>query len=155
MGITNKLLYNSVKNEIFDLDKFLSNKIFFINRSKGNSLDHISQSVFSFGSWIKNYKNLTTIKVEGLEKNKKLIRYFKNFNIKDIHLFYSPKSSYSFGWHRDSVTVFLYVLKGKKIVSLKNKKYILRESQGIIIPKGALHKVFSDKNTWALSLGLK
>ena len=155
VGKMSKKIYKLIKDEIFNFDKFVSSKIIFIDRTSGSILDHRANSKFSYDCWINKAKTCTTIKVEGLESNKKLLKYFSKYQIRDIHLFFSPKSSYSFGWHKDNVTVFLYVIKGKKIVNLKSKKHVLREGQGVIIPRGHLHKVFSDKNTWALSLGLK
>jgi mannose-6-phosphate isomerase-like protein (cupin superfamily) len=47
------------------------------------------------------------------------------------------------------------VIKGKKRVYIKNKIHTLRAGQGVIIPKGNMHRVFNSKNTWALSVGFK
>jgi len=107
----------------------------------------------SYAEWINSSNQYPVIKVEGIESIKQIVRAFNNFPVKNIHLFVSQKDGTSFKWHRDSLNVFLYVLKGQKIVHLHNRKILLNPGNGIIITKGHLHKVFSKHNTWALSIG--
>jgi len=149
-------LYKLVKDEIVSFDRFNLGQLSALDRSIPSGF--ISWEVkekFSYSEWLKNLKSFTVIKVEGLESEKNICKYFRTFRIKDIHLFNSIKTDYSFGWHHDTVNVYLYVIKGKKIVSIKNKRFLVKTGQGILIPKGHKHRVFNYKNTWALSIGLK
>ena len=106
----------------------------------------------SYSDWINSYKDFNGIKVEGLETTN-LPKHFKSIKVKNIHLFLNQKSGFSFKWHSDDLNVFLYVVKGYKRVYIKNKMFKLQAGEGVYIPKHTLHKVFSDKNTWALSIG--
>jgi mannose-6-phosphate isomerase-like protein (cupin superfamily) len=72
---------------------------------------------------------------------------------KNIHLFVTQETGVSFKWHRDDVNVYLYVLKGTKIVQLRNKTVTLKTKQGIVIPRKHIHRVFSKAGTVALSVG--
>ena len=110
---------------------------------------------FSFNEWVDKALSFSSIKVEGLEDNDKLKRALHNRKIKDIHLFYSPRSDYSFGWHHDTVNVILYVLKGHKKIQIRNKTHFLKSGDFVFIPKGHKHIVYNFRNTWALSIGLK
>jgi mannose-6-phosphate isomerase-like protein (cupin superfamily) len=152
----NRKLYKIVKDEIISFDRFSSGQLLALDRSiLSGFLSWNAKEKFSYTEWVKNINSFTVVKVEGLEDNTNICKYFRKFKIKDIHLFNSIKTDYSFGWHCDPVNVYLYVLKGKKRVSIKNKTFIVKAGQGILIPKGHKHRVFNYKNTWALSIGMK
>jgi mannose-6-phosphate isomerase-like protein (cupin superfamily) len=152
----NRVLYKIVKDEIISFDRYNSGQLLALDRSTLPGFISWNAKVkFTYSEWIKKLNSFTVIKVEGLEDNKDIVKHFKQFKIKDIHLFNSVKTDYSFGWHHDNVSVYLYVLKGKKRVSIKNKTFVIKAGQGIVIPKGHRHRVFNYKNTWALSIGLK
>ncbi len=149
-------LYKIVKDEIISFDRFSEGQLLALDRKISSGfLSLNAREKFTYTQWVELVNTFTVIKVEGLEDNKHILKFFKKFKIKDIHLFASIKTDYSFGWHHDTVNVYLYVLKGKKRVSIKNKTFIVRAGQGIFIPKGHRHRVFNYKNTWALSVGLK
>jgi mannose-6-phosphate isomerase-like protein (cupin superfamily) len=152
----NRVLYKIVKDEIISFDRYNSGQLFALDRSTlPGFISWNAKEKFTYSEWIKKLNSFTVIKVEGLEDNKNVVKHFKQFKIKDMHLFNSVKTDYSFGWHHDKVSVYLYVLKGKKRVSIKNKTFIVKAGQGVVIPKGHCHRVFNYKNTWALSIGLK
>ncbi len=152
----NRKLYKIVKDEIISFDRFSSEQLLALDRSiLSGFISWNAKEKFSYTEWVKNINSFTVVKVEGLEDNKHICKYFRKFKIKDIHLFHSVKTDYSFGWHHDTVNVYLYVLKGKKRISIKNKTFIVRAGEGILIPKGHKHRVFNYKNTWALSIGMK
>lgn len=120
-----------------------------------NGLDWAVNEKLTYGQWIDNYKKYSTIKVENLEFEPCIIEFCKNYKTKNIHAFYSQRSGHSFKWHRDNLNVLLLVLSGTKLVKIKNKQIILSAGQSVLIKKNYLHKVFSKKGTWALSIGLK
>jgi mannose-6-phosphate isomerase-like protein (cupin superfamily) len=152
----NRILYKIVKDEIVSFDRYISGQLLALDRSAlSGFISWNAKEKFSYTDWVQKINSFTVVKVEGLEDNKNICKYFRKFKIKDIHLFNSIKTDYSFGWHHDTVNVYLYVLKGKKRVSIKNKTVVLNAGQGILIPKGNKHRVFNYKNTWALSIGLK
>ena len=152
----NRKLYKIVKDEIISFDRFSSGQLLALDRSiLSGFLSWNAKEKFTYSEWVKSLNTFTVVKVEGLEDNKNLCKYFRKIKIKDIHLFHSIKTDYSFGWHQDSVNVYLYVIKGKKRVSIKNKNFIVKAGEGILIPKGHRHRVFNYKNTWALSIGMK
>jgi mannose-6-phosphate isomerase-like protein (cupin superfamily) len=152
----NRILYKIVKDEIVSFDRYISGQLLALDRSVlSGFISWNAKEKFSYTDWVQKINSFTVVKVEGLEDNKNICKYFRKFKIKDIHLFNSIKTDYSFGWHHDTVNVYLYVLKGKKRVSIKNKTVVLNAGQGILIPKGNKHRVFNYKNTWALSIGLK
>jgi len=109
----------------------------------------------SYSQYVDSISKYSAIKVEGLEKNPHIKKYFSKHKIKDIHLFYSPKTDYSFGWHHDTTNVMLYVIRGHKRVQIKNKTYVLKSGDSVAIPKGHKHRVFNQKDTWAISIGLQ
>lgn len=149
---TSKLL-RLVRNEPDSYAKYESGDLRVIGLPGLEHLDSVVKEHMSYLDWLEQKNKYTTVKVEGLEKD--LSKYFKSLKVKDIHLFVNQRTSYSFKWHCDSLDVFLFVLKGKKRLEIKNKTYILTAGSGVFIPKGHLHRAFSRKNTWALSLGLK
>jgi mannose-6-phosphate isomerase-like protein (cupin superfamily) len=108
-------------------------------------------NVMSYSEWINTYHTYPVIKVEGIESIQQIRQHYNNCT--NIHLFVNQHFGFSFNWHKDDVNVRLSVLKGKKTVWIKEKKYILHTSQSVIITKGYLHRVCSQKDTWALSVG--
>jgi len=102
---------------------------------------------------VQQYKTFPAIKVEGLESVNDIAVNFARFDIKNIHLFVAQRYGYSFNWRKDDVNVYLHVIKGQKIVLLRNKRIILNPGQGVYIPRRHIHKVHSRANTWALSIG--
>jgi mannose-6-phosphate isomerase-like protein (cupin superfamily) len=99
----------------------------------------------SYSEWIASHHIYPIIKVEGLESN-------LNIKADTIHLFYNQKSRYSFNWHTDLVNVRLHVVKGRKVLKVKDKTHTLYPGQTAFIPKGHLHRAYSDSGTWALSI---
>ncbi len=150
-----KCLFKEVKDEIFSFDRFNHGQTIIIDRSGHTMWSWRAKDKLTFKELLLSISKYAAVKVEGLETNKNLVRHFKQYKIKDIHLFYSPRTDYSFGWHNDSVNVILLVIKGKKRIHIKNKTYVLSPGESILIPKRNMHKVFNYKNTWALSIGLK
>lgn len=148
-------LFKEIKDEIISFERYSNRQLVAIERTNNKSISWHANDKLSYGEWLSKLHTLPSVKVEGLEDNHKLINYFGSMNIKDIHLFHNPKTSYSFNWHYDCEDVFLYVVKGFKIVRIKNKIHRLSSGQGVRIPKGHLHKVLSKKDTWALSIGSK
>ena len=141
-------LTKTLKNEITSYDRYVSGELKFIL----NGSDNIVKDFYSYAEWINRYHEFSTIKVEGITLSAREARYF-GVKIKDVHLFFSQHSGYSFHWHKDSVNVILMVLKGKKMVWIRNKKYRLGAGQQVGIRRGELHRVQSKENTWALSIG--
>jgi mannose-6-phosphate isomerase-like protein (cupin superfamily) len=115
--------------------------------------DCIVNSKFDYVTWVKEHKKYSTIKIEGIEDIDQIRSMFNRFTIKNIHLFVSQRPGYSFNWHKDSVNVYLYVIKGRKTVLLKNSRVVLNPGQAMVIPRNHIHKVISKANTWALSIG--
>lgn len=148
-------LLSLVKSEIISFNRYYSKDLKVIGLPDYPHTDAIVRDQVSFADWVEMQPSVPVIKVEGIENIAKVRKYFKQFKVTDIHLFVSQKTRYSFKWHKDTVNVYLYVLKGKKRVFIKNKIYELCAGQGVIIPKGHLHRVFNSKNTWALSVGIK
>jgi len=149
-------VFKEIKDEIISFDRYCQQQIIAIDRQNNRPLSWTVNDRYSYGEWLQHLNTCSSVKVEGLESNPHLLNFFKDIkNIKDIHLFHNPRTSYSFNWHYDFENVFLYVVKGYKIVRIKNKIHHLSAGQGIKIPKGHLHKVLSKKNTWALSVGSK
>ncbi len=144
-------LLQKIKLEPISYDRYNSGELKVIGFPGFKNIDCVVKEKLSYSEWISTKDVYPTIKVEGLEKTIK--KEFKKFKKRDIHLFVTQKSSYSFKWHSDDVNVYLYVLKGYKRLQIKNKTYILHAGQGAYIPKGHLHRAFSRKNTWALSIG--
>lgn len=140
---SNQRLLQSVRNEILSYDKYTSGELKVIGYPGFPNTDCIVKDKLSYADWLSAHLHYSTIKVEGL-----CIEKFT-----DVHLFVNTRSAYSFKWHKDNVDVFLYVIKGHKCLQVKNKTYRLIAGQGAFIPKGHLHRAFSKKDTWALSIG--
>ena len=149
----NRLLIQLTKNLLVDYDRYENKDIKVIGYPGHPHSDCLVNDKFDYLSWIQQHNTFSTIKVEGLENIEKIKSNFSRFNLKNIHLFVSQKYGHSFNWHKDNVNVYLHVIKGQKIVLLKNKRIILNPGQGVYIPRHHIHKVHSRANTWALSIG--
>lgn len=141
--------YTALSKELLSFQRYDQNEIVGIR----DSLDIFIQDKMTFGEWINSYKDYSTIKVEGIESIPSVSREFKRLKPKNIHMFLSQKTGTSFKWHKDDVNVYLYVVRGQKIVHLRNQRRIVSSGQGIYIPRNHLHKVFSRAGTLALSVG--
>lgn len=154
--VTCRKLLKLVKDEIISFDRFSAGQLLALDRNVVSGfMSWNANQKFTYTEWVERIKSFTVIKVEGLEDIKVLRNTFRQYNIQDIHLFNSIKTDYSFGWHHDTNNVYLYVLKGKKRVSIRNKTVVVTAGEGIFIPKGHKHRVFNNKDTWALSIGIK
>lgn len=140
---SNRRLLQLVQDELLSYNRYDSGELRVIGYPGFANTDCIVKDKLSYSQWLETYHRYPTIKVEGLTVEK-----FSN-----VHLFVNTKSAYSFKWHTDEVNVYLYVIKGQKRLQVKNQTYILRAGQGVLIPKGHLHRAFSKKGTWALSIG--
>lgn len=149
----NRELLLLTKDLLVDYNRFENNDIRVIGYPGYLHADCLVNTKFDYLTWIRDYKNYSAVKVEGLETIDAIKSKFKKFTVKNIHLFVAQKFGYSFNWHRDNLNVFLYVIKGRKTVFLRDRKIILNPGQGVIIPKHHTHKVYSRADTWALSVG--
>jgi mannose-6-phosphate isomerase-like protein (cupin superfamily) len=140
---SNQKLLQLVRGEIVSYDKYTTGELKVIGYPGFTNTDCVVKDKLSYADWLSTYSHYSTIKVEGLTVDK----------FTDVHLFVNTRTSYSFKWHTDSVNVYLYVIKGQKRLQVKNKTYLLTAGQGAYIPKGHLHRAFSKKDTWALSIG--
>ena len=141
-------LLKKLKQEITSYDRYASGELKFIT----GGADTTANTVYSYSQWIQSRLKMPVIKAEGIAVVPRLASVSK-LKIKDVHLFVSVKSGYSFKWHKDDVNVLLYVVKGKKTVFIKNKKYVLTKNTAVTIRRGELHRANSIANTWALSIG--
>lgn len=142
---------------ITDFDLFQSGNILVIDKGTGKTLDWPANTRLTYKEWVETYVTYSGFRVSGLEQNKKLLgKINKHFNIraKDLHLFVNQTGGYSFDWHKDDVDVILMVAKGRKHVYTNRRSYCLTPGQFVFIPKGVAHKVYSAKNTVALSVGI-
>jgi mannose-6-phosphate isomerase-like protein (cupin superfamily) len=153
-SITTSNLYKLVRHELTSYERFASGELKVIGLLGYERTDCIVKDKFSYAEWVNAYKQYNTVKVEGIEKTATIKKAF-NLPVTDIHLFVAQRTSYSFKWHYDEVNVFLFVLRGQKRLRVRNKTYILNPGQGAVIPKRHLHRAFSRKGTWALSIGFK
>lgn len=147
-------LYHLVKHEVISYDRYVSGELKVIGLPDFKNTDCVVNEKFSYPEWVEHFDKYTVSKVEGIESIPFIKNYFQ-FPVSDIHLFVSNKTSYSFKWHYDDVNVFLFVLKGQKRLQVRSKTYVLNPGQGALIPKRYLHRAFSRKGTWALSVGFK
>jgi len=136
-------------DELYRYDKYESGQIYIID-SEGK--DHTAKSLFSYGQWLKEWK-WQIVKAEGLEDTDIPKRINFPHKVKNIHLFYHGVEGLSFKEHSDDIDVYLYVDCGKKYVHMNDNVYTISKGEGIHIPKGVMHKVESEKDTWALSIG--
>jgi mannose-6-phosphate isomerase-like protein (cupin superfamily) len=133
-----------LKREIISYDRYESGELKVIGYPGLPNSDISIQDKMSYSQWLESYQSYPIIKVEGLED---VVAGFKS-----VHLFYNQKSRYSFKWHTDPVDVQLHVIKGTKLLQVRNKNYKLVSGQSARIPKNYLHKAYSVADTWALSV---
>jgi mannose-6-phosphate isomerase-like protein (cupin superfamily) len=150
------MLIEALNDELISYTRYENNQIIYIDKE---GKDYKVKDEITFSNWVKNYKSIPHIKVEGLEDNNYHLQLLKdydlNFKMKNAHLFYNQLGGFSFPEHTDDINVLLCVIKGSKKVFIENYPIIVNEGQSISIPKGAKHKVESLPFTWALSIGYK
>lgn len=142
-------MMNNLKSEVLSYDRYADYQIQIIDES-GN--DHFAKDLLSYDKWINVWQNYPNIKVEGLDDQ----NYHENLIDKRVnsnHLFVNNKGGFSFKKHKDDTNVYLYVVKGKKYVHMNDDVITVSTGEGIHIPKGTYHKVDSEPDTWALSIG--
>ena len=137
-------------SEILSYDRYADYQIQIIDKD-GN--DHFAKDLVSYDKWISVWKNYPNIKVEGLDDKNYHTRINFDKRINSNHLFVNNKGGYSFKKHKDDTNVYLYVVKGKKYVHMNDDVYTVSTGKGIHIPEGTYHKVDSEPDTWALSIG--
>lgn len=142
---SNKFLLPILRQEIISYDRYESGQLKVIGYTGFPNSDIAVRDCMSYSQWLMSYQLYPIIKVEGLEN----VITLSN----SVHLFYNQKSRYSFKWHTDPVNVQLYVIKGEKMLQIKNQTYRLVAGQSVRIPKNYLHRAYSVAGTWALSVG--
>ena len=140
-----------LKDQILDYQRYEQRQIKIIGYNGHKHSDCVINDIMSYTEWISTYYIYPVIKIEGIESIQEIRQQYSNCI--NIHLFINQQYGFSFNWHRDTVNVRLHVLRGKKYVWIRNKKYILHSTQSVIIAKGYLHRVCSQQDTWALSVG--
>lgn len=144
-------MISRLKDQIESYSNYENNLIFYIDK---DGRDHSVKENFSYDNWLRVWDEQLTIKVEGLENDGIIKSNFPHIKwIKNIHLFVKLRPGFSFDWHRDDINVYLHCVQGKKMVFVEDNKYTISTNEGVNIKKGELHKVRSNKNTWALSIG--
>jgi mannose-6-phosphate isomerase-like protein (cupin superfamily) len=147
-------MIDALHDEILSFSRYENNQIIYIDK---NGKDYKVKDEITYRNWIKTYKDIPNIKVEGLEDKFFHLKILKDFNLEhkvtDVHLFYNQYGGFSFPEHADDTNVLLYVVKGTKKVYVDNHLILVKEEQAIFIPKRVKHKVDSSENTWALSIG--
>jgi len=153
-----KVLLKNIHNNTLDYNSFITGNLMMLKKHPvRGALDFKAVDVMSYSEWILNLNSFQTVKIEGFESNKYLRAAIKPIleQVKDVHVFKTNQTGFSFKWHKDDVDVKLLVLKGTKTIYIRGAKYILKAGQYVDIPKGHLHRAFSLKNTIALSIGMK
>jgi len=140
----NKQLLPLLRQEIISYERYQTGQLKIIGYPGFGKSDVIVREFMSYINWLETYKQYPIIKVEGLED---IIT-----ETHSVHLFYNQKSRYSFDWHTDPVNIQLRVLKGTKVLQIKNKTHKLVAGQSVRIPKNHLHRSYSVAGTWALSI---
>jgi mannose-6-phosphate isomerase-like protein (cupin superfamily) len=141
-------------DEIFSVERYENNDLVYIDE---NLKDFRVKDVMSYRKWLENFKKYNNIKVEGLDNknyHKSLLKDIQlQIKVNSVQLFFNQLGGFSFPKHTDDVNVFLYVIKGAKNVFIDDEPILIKECQGISIPKGTPHQVNSLPDTWALSIG--
>ena len=143
-------MMNNLYNEVTSYDRFVDYQIQIIDKD-GN--DHFAKDLVNFDKWISVWQSYPNIKIEGLDDRNYHTQINFDKRINSNHLFINNKGGFSFKKHKDDTNVYLYVVKGKKLVHMNDDIITVTEGQGIHIPEGTYHKVDSVKDTWALSIG--
>ncbi len=134
-------LQSILEDAITSYDRYETGDTKFIQ----DHIDSIVKDSITYSNWVAEYQQYPVVKVDGIEN-------YLTMPCSTIHLFLNNEANYSFDWHKDDVNVFLYVVKGKKQVYIEQDMIELSEGEGVHIPKGSMHKVYSDADTWALSI---
>jgi mannose-6-phosphate isomerase-like protein (cupin superfamily) len=137
-------------SEVLNYDRYADYQIQIIDKD-GN--DHFAKDLVSYDKWINVWQTYPNIKVEGLDDKNYHTKIDFDKRVNSNHLFVNNKGGFSFKKHKDDTNVYLYVVKGKKYVHMNDDVYTVSTGEGIHIPKGKYHKVDSEPNTWALSIG--
>ena len=143
-------MMNNLYNEVTSYDRFVDYQIQIIDK-EGN--DHFAKDLVNFDKWINVWQSYPNIKIEGLDDRNYHTQINFDKRINSNHLFINNKGGFSFQKHKDDTNVYLYVVKGKKLVHMNDDIITVTEGQGIHIPEGTYHKFDSEKDTWALSIG--
>lgn len=147
-------MINTLTDEILSLSRYTNNQIIYIDQE---GKDYKVKDEITYGNWIKTYKNMPHIKVEGLEDKFFHLKILKDFEldhkVNSVHLFYNQYGGFSFKEHTDNTNVLLYIVKGSKKVYSDNHPILVKKEQAILISKGMKHRVDSAPDTWALSIG--
>jgi mannose-6-phosphate isomerase-like protein (cupin superfamily) len=147
-------MIDALTDEILSFPRYENNQIIYIDKE---GKDYKVKDEITYGNWIKTYKDMPHIKIEGLEDksfHSKILKDFKlNHKVNSVHLFYNQYGGFSFPEHEDDTNVILYIVKGSKKIYIDKHPVLVKEEQAVFIPKGLKHKVDSLPNTWALSIG--
>jgi mannose-6-phosphate isomerase-like protein (cupin superfamily) len=147
-------MINVLTDEILSFTRYENNQIIYIDKE---GKDYKVKDEITYSNWIKTYKDIPHIKVEGLEDKSFHLKILKDFNldhkVNNVHLFYNQYGGFSFPEHADDTNVLLYIVKGSKKVYSDNHPILVKQEQAISIPKGVKHRVDSSPDTWALSIG--
>jgi len=153
-----QLWISRLKEEIQSHDRYEARQLFYID---DEGLDREVKEHMTYGEWLREFERFKTIKVEGLEDvawlREVLDEVVLNITGKkrqDIHLFVNQKPGVSFREHKDDKDVYLYVVKGKKKVSLNGEVKPIYDDEGILIEQGVKHFVDNEADTWGLSIGV-
>ena len=140
--------------KITSYDYYNDRQVLFLDK---NRKDWFVREKFTYSEWINNWKNSTNVLVTGLEEDQTVFNKSQKLlpeeRINSIHMFHNVNGGYSFDEHKDETNVFLYVEKGKKYVHINGEMFTVFANEGIHIPKNVSHKVDSEADTWALSIG--
>ena len=142
-------MIDELLSEVLNYDRFADYQIQIIDK---DGKDFFAKDIISYAKWVSVWKKYPNIKVEGLD-DKDYHQKLTDKRINSNHLFVNNKGGFSFKKHKDDTNVYLYVVKGKKHVHMNDSVITVSKGEGIHIPKGVYHKVDSDPDTWALSIG--
>ena len=153
-----QLWISRLKDEIQSHDRYNARQIFYID---DEGRDREVKEHMTYGEWLREYERFKTIKVEGLEETKwitecvdEVVHNITGKKRSNIHLFVNQKPGVSFKSHKDDLDVYLYVVKGKKKVSLNGEVKPIYDDEGILIEQGVKHFVDNEADTWGLSIGV-
>ena len=153
-----QLWVSRLRDEIQSHDRYNARQIFYID---DEGRDREVKEHMTYGEWLREYERFKTIKVEGLEETKwitecvdEVVHNITGKKRSNIHLFVNQKPGVSFKSHKDDLDVYLYVVKGKKKVSLNGEVKPVYDDEGILIEQGVKHFVDNEADTWGLSIGV-
>jgi hypothetical protein len=152
-----------VIKEIVSYDNFVNGVTYVIGQHRVGAREFYgsvsANALYTYHEYLHKLRSFNAIQINNVDKNyhinsllKKNLKFKKFLN---CSIFFNSTASYSLMKHKDNYNVYLYVLKGKKKVQIQNKKRTLIQKQGIKIQKNFSHKVFNQKNTFALSISYK